>query len=283
MFGKKKETSHKTEDKKTEKKQKRKQKEEYVELRGLLGVGKDYHVYHMRFSDYLISWVLGIAAGFIVLLAFFNNFFVALIGGIVCALVVPKYYCGYRRKKQSDELRTQFKDLLESLTSSYSAGQNTVEAFHDAESDMRAIYGDGADIVQEVQIICTGLKNNINIEALLLDFANRSGLDDAMSFANVFEVCNRQGGDLKRIVSDTREVINDKIEIEMEIETMLSGAKNELNIMMVMPVIIVVMLKGLGTSMAGSNTPATVIVKIVCIGIFAVAYAMGRKITDIKV
>lgn len=283
MFGKKKETSNKTEDKKTEKKQKRKQKEEYVELRGLLGVGKDYHVYHMRFSDYLISWVLGIAAGFIVLLAFFNNFFVALIGGIVCALVVPKYYCGYRRKKQSDELRTQFKDLLESLTSSYSAGQNTVEAFHDAESDMRAIYGDGADIVQEVQIICTGLKNNINIEALLLDFANRSGLDDAMSFANVFEVCNRQGGDLKRIVSDTREVINDKIEIEMEIETMLSGAKNELNIMMVMPVIIVVMLKGLGTSMAGSNTPATVIVKIVCIGIFAVAYAMGRKITDIKV
>lgn len=283
MFGKKKETSNKTEDKKTEKKQKRKQKEEYVELRGLLGVGKDYHVYHMRFSDYLISWVLGIAAGFIVLLAFFNNFFVALIGGIVCALVVPKYYCGYRRKKQSDELRTQFKDLLESLTSSYSAGQNTVEAFHDAESDMRAIYGDEADIVQEVQIICTGLKNNINIEALLLDFANRSGLDDAMSFANVFEVCNRQGGDLKRIVSDTREVINDKIEIEMEIETMLSGAKNELNIMMVMPVIIVVMLKGLGTSMAGSNTPATVIVKIVCIGIFAVAYAMGRKITDIKV
>lgn len=284
MFGKKKETNNKTESKKTEKKQKKKkQKEEYVELRGLLGVGKDYHVYHMKFPDYLISWMLGLGVGFVVLLAFFNTLFVALIGGIVCALIVPKYYCEYRRKKQSNELRTQFKDLLESLTSSYSAGQNTVEAFNDAASDMSSIYGDGADIVQEVQIICTGLKNNINIEALLLDFANRSGLDDAMSFANVFEVCNRQGGDLKRIVSDTREIINDKIEIEMEIETMLSGSKNELNIMMVMPVIIVVMLKGLGTSMAGSNTPATVIVKIVCIGIFAVAYAMGRKITDIKV
>lgn len=284
MFGKKKETSTKTASKKKEKKQKKKkQKEEYAELRGILGVGKDYHVYHMKFLDYLISWILGLGVGFVALLAFFNNLLVALIGGIVCALIVPKYYREYRRKKQSDELRTQFKDLLESLTSSYSAGQNTVEAFSDAASDMSSIYGDGADIVQEVQIICTGLKNNINIEALLLDFANRSGLDDAMSFANVFEVCNRQGGDLKRIVSDTREIINDKIEIEMEIETMLSGSKNELNIMMVMPVIIVVMLKGLGTSMAGTNTPATVIVKIVCIGIFAMAYAMGRKITDIKV
>ena len=34
----------------------KKRKEEYVELRGLLGVGKDYHVYHMTPADYLISW-----------------------------------------------------------------------------------------------------------------------------------------------------------------------------------------------------------------------------------
>ena len=271
--------------KKKEKKaqKKRKKKEEYVELRGLLGIGKDYHVYHMTLKDYLVAWGLGLAVGAVVLFAFFNNVFVALLGGIVCAVILPKYYRNYKKKKQSDDLRTQFKDLLESLTSSYSAGQNTVEAFKDAASDMTSIYGEGADIVQEVQIISTGLNNNINIEQLLLNFAERSGLDDAMSFANVFEVCNRQGGDLKRIVADTREIINDKIEIEMEIETMLSGAKNELNIMMVMPVIVVVMLKGMGTSMAGSNTPVTVLVKIVCIGIFVLAYAIGRKFTDIKI
>lgn len=277
MFGK-----GKKEEKKEEKKVK-KQKEEYVELRGILGNGKDYHVYHMTLADHLISRGIGFGAGMIVMFAFFNNLTVALIGGVICAMMLPKYYQEYRRKKCTDELRAQFKDFLESLTSSYSAGQNTVEAFSDAISDMVSIYGDGADIVKEVQIIRTGLDNNINIEQLLLDFAERSGLDDAMSFANVFEVCNRQGGDLKRIVAETREIINDKIEIEMEIETMLSGSKNELNIMMVMPVIIVVMLKGLGTSMAGTNTPATIAVKIACIGIFIAAYVIGRRITDIKV
>ena len=132
-------------------------------------------------------------------------------------------------------------------------------------------------------MICTGLENNINIEELLLDFAKRSSLDDVMSFANVFEICNRQGSDLKRIVSDTREIINDKIEVEMEIETMIAGSKNELNIMMIMPVIVVVMLKGLGSGMAGSNSLAAVLVKMVCIGIFALAYVMGRKIIDIKI
>lgn len=263
--------------------QKKKKKEEYIEIKGLMGVGKDYHVYHMTKADYLAAWGIGFLGGAVVLFAFFDQLFVAVIGGIVCAKLVPKYYREYRRKRQLNELRNQFKDLLESLTSSYSAGQNTVEAFQDAQSDMISIYGEESDIVLEVQNICTGLAHNINIEALLLNFAERSGLDDAMSFANVFEVCNRQGGDLKRIVSETREIINDKIEMEMEIETMLSGSKNELYIMMVMPVVIVVMLKGMGTSMAGANTPVTVAVKIVCIGIFLAAYMVGRKIIDIKI
>lgn len=60
MFGKKKDTNNKIDNKKNKKKQKeKKQKEKYVELRGLLGVGKDYHVYHMKLPDYLISWLLG--------------------------------------------------------------------------------------------------------------------------------------------------------------------------------------------------------------------------------
>ena len=262
---------------------KKKEIEEYVEMRGLLGDGKDYHVYHMTKKDFLIACALGFAAAFGVLFAFFDNLIVSCAGGLVCGKILPKHYREYKKRKQINELRTQFKDLLESLTSSYSAGQNTVESFRDAAGDMVSIYGEDADIVHEVQIISAGLKNNINIEELLLDFARRSSLDDIMSFANVFEICNRQGGDLKRIVSETREIINDKIEVEMEIETMISGAKNELNIMMVMPVIVVVMLRGLGNAMAGSNTVLALLVKIICIGIFLLAYIMGRKIIDIKI
>lgn len=262
---------------------KKKKTEKYVELQGLMRNGKDYHIYHMTKTDFLLSWVLGFAAAAVVLFAFFDSVPVSVIGGLVCAKMMPKYYREFRQRKQFRELRTQFKDLLESLTSSYSAGQNTVDAFGDARNDMISIYGESADIVQEVQIIGTGLNNNINIEELLVDFANRSGLDDIMSFANVFEICNRQGSDLKRVVSDTREIINDKIEVEMEIETMIAGSKNELNIMMVMPVVVVITLKSLGTGMAGSNTPVTVMVKMVCIGIFALAYVMGRRIIDIKI
>lgn len=261
----------------------KKERKEYIELQGLLGNAQDYHVYHMKKVDYVTAWLIGAGAAAVVLYAFFRVILVVLAGAAVCGLFIPRFYEQYKKDARLKQLRMQFKDLLESLSASYSAGRNTPDAFTDALSDMTSIYGSQADIVKEVQIICVGMSNNIQIEALLLDFAVRSGLDDVQSFANVFEVCNRQGSDMKRIVSETRDIINDKIEIEMEIDTMLSGNKNELNIMMVMPVIIVLSLSSMGSGTIVSNTPGNLIVKIVCLSIFAIAYVIGRKIVDIKI
>ena len=84
-------------------------------------------------------------------------------------------------------------------------------------------------------------------------------------------------------MSDTREIINDKIEVEMEIETMLSGNKNELNIMMIMPVVVVLSLSSMGTGTIVSNSPVNLIVKLICLGIFGTAYLIGRKIVNIKI
>lgn len=262
---------------------KKKDKEEYTELTGLLGIGDDYHVYHMTKTDYLISWLIGAILGAVVIYAFFRSFLFAIAGAVLFAYFAPRYYCEFKKEQRLKQLRAQFKDLLESLSASYSAGKNTVDAFVDARSDMESIYGEDADIVQELKIICTGLSNNINIEQLLLDLARRCELSDVMSFAGVFEVCNRQGGDLKRIVSETRDILNDKIEIEMEIETMVSGNKNELNIMMVMPVVVVLSLSTMGSMTIASNTPLNVLIKLICIAIFGIAYLMGRKIVDIRI
>lgn len=258
-------------------------KEEAVETLGIMNVGKDYHVYKMTSQDMLISFGLGILGGAIVCWAFFSNIIFAIICGVICALFTPRVYKKYRCAKVLENLRSQFKDLLDSLSASYSAGKNTTNAFQASEKDMIAIYGEESDIVREVRIINGGLNNNVNIETLLSDFAVRSGIEDIQSFADVFEVCNRQGGNLKKIVTETRDIINDKIEIEMEIGTLLAGNKNELNIMIVMPVVVVIMLNGLGTGTANANTLSNILLKIGCVGLFALAYFIGKKVTNIKI
>lgn len=70
----------------------------------------------------------------------------------------------------------------------------------------------------------------------------------------------------------------------MEIQTIIAGNKNELNIMMVMPLVILVSLGGMGSDMtAASNTPVNVAIKVIALGMFYLAYHLGRKFTNITI
>lgn len=267
--------------KKKEKKQK-KQKEVYIPKTGIMGNADDYHVYHLSFVERLQGFLIGGIAAAAVLYIFFEIIPLAVISFLIVGFKAVPIYRQYLLKKRKKELLFQFKDMLEALTSSYSAGKNTRDAFIDCLNDMRNMYGDAADIVKELKLIVSGMDNNINVEKLLLDFAQRSGLDDVESFANVFDVSLRQGADIKNIIASTRDIISDKIDIELEMNTMLASNKNELNVMMLMPLIMSLSLKGMSGETFG-NTGMTVIAKIVAIFIFILAYMMGQKVTNIKI
>lgn len=261
-----------------------KKKEEYEPIEALIGGGDDYHIYHMTVKDRAIAGAMGMGIGALVSYLFFKNIVVTVAAAIAVAVLAQGIYRESRKRKREKELLLQFKDLLESLTSSYATGKNTLDSFKDAWSDLEQIYGEQADITTELAIIVTGMENNIKIEELLTNFAMRSGLEDVASFADVFRVSLRQGANIQDIIASTRDVINDKIEIEMEIQTIIAGNKNELNIMMVMPLVILVSLGGMGGNMtAASNTPINVAIKLIALGMFYLAYYLGRKFTNIKV
>lgn len=268
-------------DGKKEKKGRKAKKEEYEPIPGILGMGEDYHIYSMTMGERLTGAALGIGAGVAVGYVFFDSWAAAVVLSLILAWKIQKPFEEYLKKKRLKKLLLEFKDLLETLTASYSAGQTTAKAFGDAKNEMAELFGEDADIVQELTMIQAGLQHNYNIEDLLLNFAKRCSLEDVESFANVFEVCNRKGGDLKRIVGEARSMINDKIEIEMEIRTMVAASKNELNIMMVMPFLIMISMRGLGESMSG-NSLMNLVVKFTALGIFAAAYWIGDKMVQIK-
>ena len=244
------------------KKKEKRIREVYEPKKGLTGQGDDYHIYTMNGKEKVTAFLLGMAGTFVVVYLFFKSMLLGLAAGIAVGILIQKYYALHLCEKRKNTLLMQFRDMLEALTSSYSSGKNTNGAFSDAYGDMIQIYG----------------------ETMLADFADRSELNDIKSFADVFEVSVKQGGNIKDIISATRDIINDKIEIEMEIGTLLSGNKNELNIMMIMPLIIIVSMEGLGSEMTVTgNSPLNILIKIVALGMFAAAYVLGKKITTIKV
>lgn len=240
----------------------------------------DYSTYTMKFTDRLTAFLIGAVIAVVVMHVFFGSIIfdiiVAVAAGIALQPVYRKKMIGRIQKK----LTLQFRDMLDSVNSSVSAGKVAPVAFLDAEHDMMMQYGEDSYIYRELKLINIGIANGTNIEDLLLDFGSRSSIEDIESFANVFSIANRRGGNMRDILNETKSILCDKIEIEMEIKTMVSSTKNQLYVMMIMPLIIVPMLSGL--SEGGGSSATDVLVRVGALIAFVAAFFIGDKITNIK-
>lgn len=185
-----------------------------------------------------------------------------------------------RRKK----LRKQFIDLLDSLSTSISSGKNVPKAFEAAREDLMVQYQPDDYIVQEVDNIISGIENNIDVGSMLLNFGERSGIQDIRTFGRVFETAYSKGANLKDVVRNCHAILSSKVEIEAEIETKVASNKNEQNIMLIMPVVLIAMIKMAGSDFAKNfTTSAGILSTTIAIAAFVGAYFLGRKILKIEV
>ena len=259
-----------------------KKKEEKEIIRPLVGDALDYSVYYPSVLEKIGWFLVGAVAGAVVMYIFLESIVASCITGIVTGLIFIPMRRNQIIEKRKKQLLTQFRSLLDALSTSVGAGKNITDAFLSAESDLAVQYSTDSYIVNEIRCIGLGLNNNIQIENLLMNFAERSGLDDVESFANVFATCYKKGANIQEVIKNTAAIIGDKIEIQMELETMVAGQKNEQNIMLVMPVVFIVAMKAMGGDMIDLSTPTGVISVTIALVIFAVAYLVSRKILDIK-
>lgn len=261
----------------------------------------NYSVYYMSIFEKIIVSVLAFCGGGIVSNVFFGGLFRNSDGNpttathisdavffIVIGLIVVKFalpiYAQKMKSKRDDKLKKQFRDMLQSLAASFSAGSNVHDAFESSCADLMLQYSASDFIVLEMKEIVNGMYQNIAVEDMIRDFAARSGNDDISSFADVFGICYHKGGDMNTVINRTASVISGKMEIMDEIETKLTSNKLQHTVMSVMPIVIVGILKSTNDSFAQSfASPLGIVVNIVAICIFIGAYVYGSKICQIKV
>ena len=250
----------------------RKNKNTVVEDKGITGMGTDYKVYILSSREKMTSLLAGFLIGFVAAYIYFGNGTLAIIVGCVAAWRAVPMYQKHLLNKRKKELRLQFRDMLESLSNSFTVGMTSSRAFHAAYDDMLVEHGSNSYIAEECGLICATHDNQgVEIRDLVTDFGQRSGIDDIKSF----------GGDIGKVVRETRDMIGEKIETELEIQTMITGQKNQLNILMIMPFVAVMFSKTLSSGDGSSG--AIIAVKIAALAIFVFAYWLGTRIVDIKV
>lgn len=218
------------------------------------------------------------------ILTYIADIFAFLLVGCASAKLLMPVYLKRCLEKRDMELSNQFKAMLSSLAASMSAGSNVQKAFEDALKDLLMQYDENDYIVMEMREILSGAEQNINFEVMVRDFGDRSGNEDIICFADVFEVCFRKGGNLRTVIQKTYSAISEKLAVSDEIETKLTSNKMQHNVMSIMPIVVVAMLKFTNDTFAENfATPIGVMVNTIAIGIFVVSYRYGLKICDVKV
>lgn len=261
----------------------------------------NYKVYHMRPLEraayFLLAFAVGAAVGYL----FYGGigkdeygqatrvtYILDILIPAVVGLIAGRLFLPARTQqiiqKQQAKLNAQFRDMLEAFSTSLGAGKNVVDSFHSIYDDMKLQYDEDAYILKELEVILSGMANNVDIEDLLTDFGRRSGNEDIESFANVFRICYRKGGNIRDTIRSTYAILSDKMEIKEDIETVVASSKLNQNIMVVMPVALIGVIKLMSPDFASNFVTASgIMATTIAIVLFVLAYYVGRKILHIKV
>lgn len=259
----------------------------------------NYKVYVLNKKQKVLYFIISVLFGGVAGMVFFSGFFkqdgestlltyisnavIFIIVGLIVSRVFFPTFVAKKKTKRDTALRDQFRDLLDSLSASFSSGVNSSEAFKSAYTDMIQQHGESSIIAMEMKEILDGINQNYTISQMLCDFAERSGNEDIESFANVYQIAIEKGSDLKTVIRRTHSIISDKIAVNDEIQTKLASNKLQHTVMSIMPIGIVAILRFTNDSFATSFTsPLGIIVNIVAIGAFIGSYILGQKICDIK-
>lgn len=261
----------------------------------------NYKVYNMTSNEKALYFMLAFVVGMAVAYLFYGGIAkdeygnptmlthilnVVIMG--IAGFAAGRMFLPMRRdqiiQERQKRLRRQFVDLLDSLATSISAGKNVPSAFEAAREDLMMQYQPDDFIVQEVDNIINGIRNNIDIGSMLLNFGERSGIQDIRTFGRVFETAYSKGANLKDVIRNTHLIISSKCEIEEEIETKVTSSKNEQNLMLIMPVLLIAMIKMSDSDFAANFTsPSGILTTTIAVAAFIGSYFLGKKILNIEV
>ena len=235
-----------------------------------------------------MEYMLALAKG-ILLIGIISYLFY---GTWICTILFSPYLIWYIKswekqlvKKKQSKFRLQFKEAIQSLSAALNVGYSVENAMRETIKDLKGIYKKDDMILREFSYMIRQLQMNVSVETVLQDFAQRTADEDVQTFVTVFNMAKRSGGDTREIIRNAVRQMGEKIDVEREITTLVSGKKLELKIMTMIPLGMVLYMKisfpefldVLYGNLAG------VIIMSICLLVYVVAYEMGRRIVEIEV
>ncbi len=164
-------------------------------------------------------------------------------------------------------------------------GYSVENAMREVVKDLGGIYQKDELILREFGYMIRQLKMNMTVEQVLQEFADRTQEEDVRTFATIFIMAKRSGGDTLEMIRNMVRQIGEKVDVEREIQTIMSAKQMEFRIMTIIPIAMILYLKisfpEFMTVLYGNG--AGIIIMSICLGIYLAAYEYGKHIVEIEV
>ncbi len=246
----------------------------------------DYDAYTLNINEKLKYYSFSLLGSFIVSYIFYANIWFSVFISIIFAFIMEKKYKYYLKRKRKELVKTQFIELLPSLSTSISAGRQMGEALEEGLVVIRNTFSPESPLVIELEFMVKRLKECREEEELLLkNFAKRVKIKDVSSFVEVYGICRETGGDMEKAIVKTSQIIMEKQSIEKEMRVLSAQKKFEGKLISIMPILVIVFLKMTSPSYLDplyATLAGRIIMSFSLIGI-GYAYYLTEKITKCSI
>ena len=188
-------------------------------------------------------------------------------------------------KQKKEEFREQFRESIQTLSAILKVGYSVENAIRETWKEICPNYKKKTRIIKEYETMVHQLDLNMTAEEVMKQFADRVKEEDVENFVTVFGAAKRLGGDSIAIIRHAADAIGEKMEVEREIQVMLTSKKLEFKIMCVIPFVIILYMRSAFPEFMAvlyGNLAGTLFMTI-CLMVYLTAYQLGKKMTQIEV
>lgn len=247
-----------------------------------------YYEDNMTRQQHLAAYLIFTVAIGVILYIYYHLLILSVAGGLLLAYFQEKNYVKSVQKKRRGRLRLQFKEFLEMIAISISggSGRSMENAIADSVHDLEMIYNDKTDIVREIKLIVSDYQSaGIPMSRGFRELGERSEIDDIISFSTIYSTIEGKTSDFGYVISKTHDIIKDKVEITMEIETGITAAKSEAYMMLVLPLVLIVVMSTMGSDFLGGLFTTAIGRLAATFGVICTfaSYVIAVRATEIEV
>ena len=187
-------------------------------------------------------------------------------------------------QKRLRRMREDLKEFFQILIAAMQTGRSLENAFLQSGKDLSEYLGKETEIVLEVKKICAGISVGEALEKRLMDLAVRSHLEELEYFAEVLTIARNSGGNLLFIMKNTLQMLQEKMDVADEIDTLMTENQLEFYLMCIIPFGIIGYLRiGAATlieQLYGNLTG--IVVMTSCLVVYGSCYFYGKRILEFE-